>query len=95
MAAGGVYLDPSLAGKLVSIYVDYRSIAEPDRTGELTEREAEVVRLIAMGHSNKEIAARLDDQRQDGGDPQGPLARRSSTSTAGPTSSVTPSNADG
>ena len=59
VAAGGIYLDPRLAGKLVSIYVDYRSIAEPNHPGELTEREAEVVRLIAMGHSNKEIAARL------------------------------------
>jgi DNA-binding NarL/FixJ family response regulator len=27
---------------------------------ELSEREAEVLRLIAWGHSNKEIAARLD-----------------------------------
>ena len=59
VAAGGVYLDPSLAGKLVSVYIDYRSIAEPTDLGELTDREAEVVRLIAMGYSNKEIAARL------------------------------------
>ncbi len=59
MAAGGVYLDPSLSGKLVSFYIDYRSIAEPGRPGVLTDREVEVVRLIAMGHSNKEIAARL------------------------------------
>ena len=59
VAAGGVYLDPSLAGKLVSVYIDDRSIAEPTDLGELTDREAEVVRLIAMGHSNKEIAARL------------------------------------
>jgi DNA-binding NarL/FixJ family response regulator len=59
VAAGGVYLDPSLAGKLVSVYLDDRSIAEPTDLGELTDREAEVVRLIAMGHSNKEIAARL------------------------------------
>jgi len=59
VAAGGVYLDPRLAGKLVSVYVDYRSIAEPGRPGALTEREAEVARLIALGHSNKEIAARL------------------------------------
>jgi DNA-binding NarL/FixJ family response regulator len=59
VAAGGVYLDPSLAGKLVSICIDSRSMAEPTHPGVLTDREAEVVRLIAMGHSNKEIAARL------------------------------------
>ncbi len=59
VATGGVYLDPSLAGRLVSIYVDYRAIAEPTHSDLLTDREAEVVRLIAMGHSNKEIAARL------------------------------------
>jgi DNA-binding NarL/FixJ family response regulator len=63
VAAGGIYLDPRLAGKLVSVYVEYPSSAEAEaeaaRHGELTEREAEVVRLIAMGHSNKEIAARL------------------------------------
>jgi len=28
--------------------------------GDLSEREAEVVRLLAAGHSNKEIALRLD-----------------------------------
>src|SRR4051794_33765362 len=36
VAAGGIYLDPRLAGKLVSHYVDYRSIAEPGQTGHLT-----------------------------------------------------------
>jgi DNA-binding NarL/FixJ family response regulator len=59
VAAGGVYLDSSLAGKLVSAYIDYRSIAEPAHPGELSEREAGVVRLIALGHSNKVIAATL------------------------------------
>jgi DNA-binding NarL/FixJ family response regulator len=59
VAAGGVYLDPSWAGRLVSVYIDCRSIAEPADLGELTDRESEVVRLIAMGYSNKEIAARL------------------------------------
>lgn len=59
VAAGGIYLDPRLAGKLVSTYIDYRSIAEPIHSGELTDREVEVVRLIALGHSNKEIGARL------------------------------------
>lgn len=59
VASGGVYLDPNLAGKLVSIYIDYKAIGGPTTPVELTDREAEVVRLIALGHSNKEIASRL------------------------------------
>lgn len=58
-AAGGIYLDPNLAGKLVSIYVDSKSVGSPIDSDDLTDREAEIVRLIAMGHSNKEIGGRL------------------------------------
>ena len=57
VAAGGTYLDPAIAGKVVGGFVRPR---EPAAGGELSEREAEVVRLTAAGHSNKEIAARLD-----------------------------------
>ena len=59
-AEGGIYLDPNLAGRLVDAYIDHRPDGPPAEPGELTEREAEVVRLIALGHSNKEIAARLE-----------------------------------
>jgi DNA-binding NarL/FixJ family response regulator len=57
VAAGGVYLDPALAGKVVGSFV--RPPAGKGVGGDLSEREAEVARLIAAGHSNKEIAARL------------------------------------
>jgi DNA-binding NarL/FixJ family response regulator len=56
VAAGGTYLDPAIAGKVVGGFVRPR----PAEGGELSEREVEVVRLTAAGHSNKEIAARLD-----------------------------------
>ena len=56
VAAGGTYVDPSLAGAL---------FAEPPHstvsagTGDLTRREEEVLRLVARGHLNKEIAVSL------------------------------------
>jgi DNA-binding NarL/FixJ family response regulator len=56
VASGGTYLDPAIAGKVVGGFVRPR----PTEGGELSEREIEVVRLTAAGHSNKEIAAWLD-----------------------------------
>ena len=56
VAEGGTYLDPVLAGSVVDNFVR----PAPDTPEvELSEREAEVVRLIALGYSNKEIAAQL------------------------------------
>jgi DNA-binding NarL/FixJ family response regulator len=58
VAAGGTYLDPGMAGTVVGTYV--RPAAGRDAPAvELSEREGEVVRLIALGYSNKEIASRL------------------------------------
>jgi DNA-binding NarL/FixJ family response regulator len=56
VAAGGVYLDPSIAGHVVEGYVRPRP---GGATSELSAREEEVLRLLAQGYSNKEIAARL------------------------------------
>lgn len=58
VAGGGVYLDPALAGRVVQGFVG--EPAGGDSPPALSEREAEVLRLIALGFSNKEIAARLD-----------------------------------
>jgi len=60
VARGGVYLDPSLAGQVLGGLI--RRPAERAGRGEdpLSEREGEVLRLIARGLSNKEIAAKLD-----------------------------------
>lgn len=59
VAAGGTYLDPNMAGDVVDQFVRKTDRTEIP-TVELSERETEVVRLIALGHSNKEIAAKLD-----------------------------------
>ena len=59
VAAGGVYLDPAIAARLVGPG-SHRPVenATPG-TAELSEREVEVLRLTAAGHSNKTIAERL------------------------------------
>jgi len=60
VAGGGINLDPTLAGKVVGGFVRKRAEKGLPTEGDLSEREAEVVRLLAAGHSNKEIALRLD-----------------------------------
>jgi DNA-binding NarL/FixJ family response regulator len=59
VAAGGTYIDPAIAGKLVGAGGAGASRSPSGTTVELSERETDVLRLIANGHSNKEISARL------------------------------------
>jgi DNA-binding NarL/FixJ family response regulator len=59
VAAGGVYLDPTMAGKVVRGFVRPAEEAGA-KGGALSDRELEVARLTAAGYSNKEIAARLE-----------------------------------
>jgi DNA-binding NarL/FixJ family response regulator len=59
VAAGNVYLDPALTGRALATFVRKPGAKEGLEEAELSEREEEVVRLIAQGYSNKEIAARL------------------------------------
>jgi DNA-binding NarL/FixJ family response regulator len=58
--AGGTYLDPAVAAKVVAGYTGKLSNWSIERIGTLTEREREVLRLIAHGYSNKEIAGRFE-----------------------------------
>ena len=53
VAAGGTYLQPELGARLLTD-ADARSPANP-----LTQREREVLRLLALGHTNAEIGNRL------------------------------------
>jgi DNA-binding NarL/FixJ family response regulator len=55
VARGGTFLDPSLAGKVLS-----GLSRRPAQGGALSDREEEVLRLIARGFTNREIAAQLD-----------------------------------
>jgi two-component system response regulator NreC len=59
VAAGGVYLDPALAGHVVARYVRVPAVASELLGTDLSDRETEVVQRIAQGYSNKEIAAQL------------------------------------
>jgi DNA-binding NarL/FixJ family response regulator len=59
VAKGGKYLDSAVAGKMMGSYSG-KKLVSGETSAELSERETEVLRLISWGHSNKEIAARLD-----------------------------------
>jgi DNA-binding NarL/FixJ family response regulator len=59
VAAGGVYLDPSLAGKVVGGYLNNRRPGVKPQNNDLSERETEVLRLVAWGYTNKEVGAYL------------------------------------
>jgi DNA-binding NarL/FixJ family response regulator len=59
VATGGTYIDPAIAGKLVGGGGPGSTRSPSGATAELSERETDVLRLIANGHSNKEISARL------------------------------------
>jgi DNA-binding NarL/FixJ family response regulator len=52
VSGGGLYVDPVLAGLIASAQAG-------DRSPSLTQREREVLRLLADGHSNEEIGKRL------------------------------------
>jgi DNA-binding NarL/FixJ family response regulator len=60
IASGGKYLDPALAGKVMSNYSGKPSASLRNTQVAISDREAEVLRFIAWGYSNKEIAARLE-----------------------------------
>ena len=59
VAAGGIYVDPTLADKVLEDYVGRQSNKKTATRSELTKRETEVLSLIAWGYSNKEIGTKL------------------------------------
>ncbi|HEX9962102.1 MAG TPA: response regulator transcription factor [Pyrinomonadaceae bacterium] len=61
VAGGGNYLDPAISDKVFDIIAAKQSRQRGEiREAILSDREAEVLRLIARGYSNKEIAAQLE-----------------------------------
>jgi DNA-binding NarL/FixJ family response regulator len=56
---GEAIFSPAIAARLIDFFSVPRPIASSQAFPELTEREREILILIAQGHSNAEIATRL------------------------------------
>ena len=56
IAGGGSYVHPTLGARMVSADAAARAAAEADP---LSDREREILRLLALGHTNQEIAKML------------------------------------
>jgi DNA-binding NarL/FixJ family response regulator len=58
---GGLYIDPAIVGRVFeSKQVNKRLAARKGVAPVLTDREADVLKMAALGFTNKEIASRLD-----------------------------------
>jgi DNA-binding NarL/FixJ family response regulator len=59
VARGGVYFDPGLAAKALARQMKSATLPRDSAAADLSEREKEVLSLLAWGYSNKEIADQL------------------------------------
>jgi DNA-binding NarL/FixJ family response regulator len=58
---GGLYIDPAIVGRVFeSKQINKRQAARKGVAPALTDREADVLKMAALGFTNKEIASRLD-----------------------------------
>jgi DNA-binding NarL/FixJ family response regulator len=58
IASGGTYLDPAVAGRMV--VRRSQPVTADHLPAGLSPRESEILRLVAWGYSNKEIASQLE-----------------------------------
>ena len=58
--AGNMYLSPAIAGDVVNQFVRKTNSSEKNAYTDLSEREREVLQLIAEGLSTKEISSKLN-----------------------------------
>jgi two-component system, NarL family, response regulator NreC len=56
IASGGRYVHPALGARMIAAELEERATAEADP---LSDREREILRLLALGHTNQEIAQQL------------------------------------
>jgi two-component system, NarL family, response regulator NreC len=56
VAGGGRYVNPELGARLIAAEAEAERVAEQDP---LSDREREVLRLLALGYTNQEIAKQL------------------------------------
>lgn len=59
VAAGDSYLDPAVTSRFIGSYINLYD-EHSNTYGSITEREGEVLQMVAWGYSNKEVAAHLD-----------------------------------
>jgi DNA-binding NarL/FixJ family response regulator len=57
--AGGTFIDPKVAEKIVGGYINRRFSSGAPSFASLSNREVEILRFIALGYSSKEIGARF------------------------------------
>jgi len=64
VARGEAFVDPGMTRAMIEGYLSKnrlpKTLDEPAQTDGLSEREIEVLLLVAQGFTNKEIAARLN-----------------------------------
>lgn len=58
-AAGQTFVDPGVAGKLLNHVASTTTVHDSTLTDSLSPRELQVLRLLAMGQSNQDIAGQL------------------------------------
>ena len=59
VGAGEAIFSPAIAARLIDYFAGIRPAAPPQVFPELSDREREILALIAQGHKNAEIAERL------------------------------------